>query len=382
MDLQGERLYYIDNLRLLMIVFVVMHHLAVIYSGFGDWFYYLEKRHLDILSTIWFAFCLAFQQGYFMGFLFMNAGYFSAGSYDRKGFSRFIGDRFRRLIIPALIYMMVITPFIYYIELGQSNVLQAEMGLLHSFLRFLSGTGVMWFTVALFLFALIYGLVRLCGAHAGRSQVPLSNGKQIQPSSANALILILIISGSAFLIRIILPIGTYILGMRVCDFASYIVLFIVGILAYRNNLFNRISYQAGKIWLICGIVLGLLVWLGLVVISRKYGNSAALNGGFTWESAGYSLWESFVAVAMSIGLIAVFREKLNYQSKLIKTMADNSFAVYMFHPPITVAVALLFRPVSLLPFVKWILLCIICVPLCFVATHFIFRKIPLLKNVL
>ena len=42
-----ERLFYIDNLRLLMIMFVVMHHLAVTYTGFGSW-YYNESNHLDI----------------------------------------------------------------------------------------------------------------------------------------------------------------------------------------------------------------------------------------------------------------------------------------------------------------------------------------------
>lgn len=108
MEKVKERLFYIDNLRLLMIGFVVMHHLAVTYSGFGSW-YYNEGRPLNILSTIWFAFYLSFQQGYFMGLLFMIAGYFAAGSYDRKGFGRFVGDRFKRLIIPTLVYMAVIT---------------------------------------------------------------------------------------------------------------------------------------------------------------------------------------------------------------------------------------------------------------------------------
>ena len=59
---------------------------------------------------------------------------------------------------------------------------------------------------------------------------------------------------------------------------------------------------------------------------------------------------------MSIGLIAVFREKFNYQSKFVKSLADSSFTVYMFHPPIIVAVALLFRPVALLPIIKWVIL--------------------------
>ena len=171
--------------------------------------------------------------------------------------------------------------------------------------------------------------------------------------------------------------------MQLCFFGSYTILFFVGILAYRNDLFARISYEAGKRWLIWGIFLGFFSWLVLVSAAKASpGGTATLSGGLNWESAGYSLWESFVAVAMSIGLIAVFREKFNHQSKLIKILSGNSFAVYMFHPPILVALTLVFRPVAFAPFVKWVLLCILCVPLCFAATHYVFRKIPLLKNVL
>ena len=148
-----ERLLYIDNLRLMIVTFVVMHHLAVTYSGFGSW-YYVEGTHLDVLSTVWFAFYLSFQQAYFLGLMFMIAGYFVAGSYDRKGFGRFVGERFKRLVIPSLIYMVAITPFIGVVELGQKVTGFSVIG-------FLSGTGVMWFTVALFFFSLIYGLVRL-----------------------------------------------------------------------------------------------------------------------------------------------------------------------------------------------------------------------------
>jgi glucans biosynthesis protein C len=120
----------------------------------------------------------------------------------------------------------------------------------------------------------------------------------------------------------------------------------------------------------------------LIVISDKIGSTAALSGGFTWQSAGFSVWESFVAVAMSIGLITVFREKLNYQNEFVKTLSDNAFAVYMFHPPIIIAATLLFRPIALSPILKWVTLSILCVPLCFAATNFVIRRIPLLNRVL
>src|SRR5208282_882428 len=143
-------------------------------------------------------------------------------------------------------------------------------------------------TAALFAFSLVYGLVRLTIRRTGGGP----DRKQLNPSFSKAVILILIISVSAFLIRIVQPIGTSILNMQLCFFASYIVLFIVGIIAYRNNLFAKISYRTGKRWLISGIALGFLAWLGLVILATKSGNTAALNGGLTWQSAGYSVWES------------------------------------------------------------------------------------------
>ncbi len=374
-----ERLLYIDNLRLLIIVLVVSIHLAVTVSGFGSW-YYIYGVHLDTLSTVWFAFYQSFTQGYFLGLLFMVSGYFVAASYDRKGFNGFVGDRFKRLIIPTLIFMIAITPFIEIVELGNKTSGFNLVG-------FLSGTGPMWFAAALFGFSLIYGLLRLFASkpavtskqEAG-NQVPKWN--QFKPTFGFAIGLILIIAVFAFLIRIVQPIGTDILNFQLCYFASYIVLFILGIMAFRSNLFAKISYRTGKKWLISAIVLGFLAWFVLVAVATASGTTAALEGGLTWQSAAFSVWESFVAIAVSIGLIALFKEKFNHQSKLIKTLSNNSFAVYMFHPMIIIPITILLSPLVLYPIVKWLLLCVICVPLCFAVTHFVFRKIPLLKKVL
>jgi hypothetical protein len=447
----GKRLLYIDNLRLMIIVFVVMHHLAVSISGFGSW-YYMTNTQLDIISTVWFAFYLSFQQGYFLGLLFLIAGYFEAGSYDRKGFGGFVKARFVRLIIPTLIYMVAISPFIEYVELGQPFTGFSLTG-------FLSSTGVMWFVVALFFFSLVYALVRLLAGRPGlvpppapavpappagatpvsgsttdsardsapapmpvpagtnpvpapaqgsvpapvdpairagaststpapghaptpASASPSPRKRRIEPSFRNALLLILAIAVSAFLIRIVQPIGTSVLNMQLCYFASYIALFIVGIAAYRNNLFSRIPARTGKRWLIAGIVLGFFAWFALVIVATVTGTTALLNGGLTWQSAAYSLWESFVAVAMSIGLIVIFRDALDRQNTLVHTMTQNSYAVYMFHPPIIVGVTLLLAAAVLYPIADWLMLCVICVPLCFLLTHFIVRKIPGLKDIL
>ena len=107
------RIFFIDNIRWLMIIFVVMVHAAVTYSSMGSW-YYKEPIKLDIVSLAFFGIFQSFTQAYSMGLLFLIAGYFVPGSLDRKGLARFLRDRAVRLGIPTLIYMLFINPAINY----------------------------------------------------------------------------------------------------------------------------------------------------------------------------------------------------------------------------------------------------------------------------
>src|SRR5512147_2856343 len=109
MDPQKPRLYFIDNLRWLMIIFVVLMHVNVTYSMLGGW-YYIEKAKLDLFQNIYFGIYGSFTQAYFMGFLFFIAGYFVPASYDRKGFGQFVKERLIRLGVPTLLFMLLIHP--------------------------------------------------------------------------------------------------------------------------------------------------------------------------------------------------------------------------------------------------------------------------------
>src|SRR5512136_1090988 len=111
-----NRLFFIDNIRWLMIIFVVMTHAAVTYSSLGKW-YYMEPTQLDIVPMLIFGIYQSFTQAYSMGLLFLIAGYFVPASFDRKGSGKFLRDRAVRLGIPTLIYMLFInTIIIYYIS--------------------------------------------------------------------------------------------------------------------------------------------------------------------------------------------------------------------------------------------------------------------------
>ncbi len=375
-----KRLLFIDNLRLLMIALVVVQHLAVTYSGMGSW-YYMDSRPLGLLPTALFGVYQSFTQAYFMGFLFLLSGYFIPGAYDKKGFGLYIKDRFVRLMVPALFYMLLINPLILYFQLNvywlsPKPGFFAYYGSYITSTSVLSGSGPLWFAIALFLFSAVYGLVRLV------KKPRTACWQAVTPRTGSLVVLIILIALLAFLIRIIQPIGTSVFNMQLCYFAQYIVLFIVGIIAYRSDLFAKISPRAGKRWLFAAIVPGFFVWAAIMLFSGALEGSEGYNGGVSWESAAFALWESFTAVAFSAGLLAIFREKCYTQGKLVRTLSDNAFAVYVFHSPIIIAVAQLFAPLEWPPILKFALLCVLCLPLCFAATHFLFRRIPLLKRIL
>ena len=117
MDAAKGRLYYIDNLRLLVIVSVVVIHISVTYSGQGSWFY-IEGAALGPAEAIGFNFFESVIQSFVMGLLFLIAGYFVPGAYDRKGSQKFLHGRALRLGVPAFLYLFIINPLVVYFEVG------------------------------------------------------------------------------------------------------------------------------------------------------------------------------------------------------------------------------------------------------------------------
>jgi surface polysaccharide O-acyltransferase-like enzyme len=387
------RYFYIDNLRTMVIMLVILLHLAVTYSNLGRW-YYNEDHVQGFFGQIFFGLFQTFVQGFSMGLLFLVAGYFTPGAFERKGFGRFVKDRWRRLGLPSLFYLLAVTPFICWTELpssqwrgSASSFPEFYGGYLMSAGMKLLGIGPMWFALALLIFSIIYALLR-----AVRPPAASTGGGWGNASFGILVALIMIIAAGAFLLRLVFPLGTMFWGMQLCYFSQYIVLFIAGIFAYRSKVHERITSAAGRRWLIAGIVLG---FAGLFVIkwaagvydfsahTTNFRNAAAtIAGGASLLSISFALWESFVAVSMTVGLMALFRDKLNGGGGLARKLSDSSFAVYMFHPPIIIAVTLAMQMLTIAPVLKWAIAGLISVPLCFLLAYHVLLRIPVLNRIL
>ena len=387
------RQYYIDNLRTTVIMLVIMLHLAVTYSSLGLW-YYNEKITQTFFGQIFFGTFQTLVQAFSMGLLFFIAGYFTPGSYERKGFRKFVIERFRRLGLPSLFYLVVITPFICWVEVPFSGFTGDAATFLDFYKKYLLsagfsflGIGPMWFAAALFVFSVIFAVIRLA--------IPASTGRNPANNTAvSCLVLIGLIgaiSVGAFSLRLVFPIGSILWGMQLCFFSQYVIFFAAGTLAYHGNFLERIDAAAGKKWLAGGLVLGIVALLFLRWLAGLYNFStftidraswAGFTGGVSWKSISFAIWESSVAVALTVGLLTVFREKLNFSNTLTQKLSDSSFAVYMFHPPIIIAVTLAMRALIFAPVFKWLIASAICVPVCFLLAYRVLLRIPVLNKIL
>ncbi len=372
-----NRLGYIDNLRSTMIVWVVAFHTAITYSHIGSW-YYSDPEPVDKVSSILFLTFEVHSQAFFMGILFLLAGYFVPGAFDRKGFRRFMADRFVRLGVPSLLYIFVIQPFLmhYLLHAGKGGIADYYRAYLASG-DWLTGGGPMWFAIALLFFCLVYGLFRIA--------VPAKEKTSVLPAPGlpGLMCMGLVIAVFAFLIRTEEPMGKGFLYFQPAFFAQYLVLFALGIVAYRNDWFARLPKPLGYKVLIGAVVLSPIVWFGLLVLGGGLQQGVAVYvGGWRWQSAGYALWESLFSMAICAGLLVLYREHFNGRGRVSKLMSDNSFGIYFVHPPMVVAVTQVFGWLPLPPLAKWLVMA----PLAFLATlavvHLVLRRTPLLRKII
>jgi surface polysaccharide O-acyltransferase-like enzyme len=104
-------------------------------------------------------------------------------------------------------------------------------------------------------------------------------------------------------------------------------------------------------------------------------------GGLHWQALVLALWEQLLCIGMIITLLVWFRQRFNHQGSLAKTMSASAYTVYLIHAPVIVLVALALSSISLHPLIKYPLVALIVVPLCFLLGTLI-RKLPLARNIL
>jgi len=379
------RLAYIDIIRMILIILVIMVHAAVTYGAFGDWTYVDNTTPQDELTGVVLSLFVFICQSFFMGLFFFFSAYFTPGSYDRKGTARFWKDRLLRLAVPMVAYTYFLSRIPNYIREA------ANEGSNLSFWEFSRRTfltqadaGPTWFLFALLGFSLVYTLWR--GLSRGL-RLDLTWASRLPAPGTKALLVVgLVISAVMFAVVQANPInwdydalGAF--NLLPAFFPAYTVLFAGGVLAYRSGWLERISGKMLRFWAWFSAALIVLLPTFLILGGAIDDGMDAFLSGMNWRCAVTCLWFGIASIAFSTTLTLWMRDRILPQNKIAALAGPNTFAVYLIHPLVLVPVCYALTFIALPGMVKFILASLLTAPLCYVLAGGL-RRLPGAKAIL
>jgi len=229
--------------------------------------------------------------------------------------------------------------------------------------------GHMWFVESLLVFCLIYALIR-------KWVSPIDSECNSKPTIIGLLIVALIMGiGSYFIRQVspqdhwIWPFGIIPLPMEPAHYLQYIMMFVLGILAYRFQWLNKISNGTGFTTLLIGIALAV----------GNYLRDGGRWNDFVWQWFG--IYESLMCVFISFGLIWLFREFVSTTSRFWQWCAAQSYGAYVFHLLLMIVLQNVVDSIWMGAFGKFLFIGIVTTILAFLLT-WIIKMIPGVKQVL
>jgi surface polysaccharide O-acyltransferase-like enzyme len=373
--INAGKISYINNIKVILTVLVVLHHAAITYGAPGSWYFVQKTNKISELFPL--TVFVATNQSFFMGFFFFLSALFVRSSYQKKGTFRFVMDRLKRLGIPLVFYSIVLSPILNYsVEHyghGEHSSFAGYMSGYHHWIDF----GVLWFAAALLIFNLIYVLNEKYRLIRWKMTIPF-------PSNKSLLLWALGLGVFSFLTRLVFPVGWRLdpLGFQLGDFPQYILLFIAGLAAHKNHWLDQTTLKQGKPMARGARIMVLVVLPVIFIFALKWKIPVDnFSGGFNFSSAVYSLWEMTTAIMIITAFLCIGKTRLNRSSPFLTELSQDSFGVYIFHPLFLISLSLAIRFWDIDPGLKLLLVGPLAVVSCFLFV-FLIRKIPFIRSII
>jgi len=343
-----NRLYWLDNLRTIIIFLVVLYHVGGVYESTGMWGSFWI---VDDPSTIsWVGIMNIAFDIFIMPTMFFISGYLTPISLERKGAWGYVKSKLKRLMLPWLLAVLTLIP-LYKVIFLYSRGLPQEHWTTYFHFNNPNSQNWLWFLPLLFVFNLLYLLLEKLNVRFDKLSLKW------------AVV-------STFVIGVIysMVIGSW-LGFRswtltpVLDFENekmlaYFLYFLIGVLAFRQNIFAELPKKK-TLYTIANAV----AWLPVTVhIFARIWPFFYPNPAEFEITPLYRLiwWVSFHsgAIGMVYLMVESFWRYVDRSGKLWRTLSHNSYGVYIIHVILIGIFGTLLMNTSLPALVKYLLLMI------------------------
>lgn len=359
---------WVDNLRVLVVAGVIVAHTATGYvTDVADW-YYDELTTSTLWSTV-LAFPAVAGALFGLGPLFFLAGWFSPRSLAHRGPGGFARSRLLRLGVPLLAYVLVVQPLADSVGSRREEVTTSYAEALR-----VTELGVMWFVAAILVFSLVYA--------AWRGLRPAPEPRQPVRIGRVLVLAALTITVISFVVWQAWPWNSYVLfTARLGEWPQGAVLFALGVHAGETGWLEALSRSVVRRlgWV---TALGVLATVALFAVLEALDQAeAVLDEAAGWGTLAFALLDGVVAVSLTLWFVLWVRRRWTGHGPLVEKAARGSYATYVLHPLVLTSIMVLLAPVGLVPEVKFVLVSVVGVVVCF-AVGYGLTRVPGVSKVL
>jgi len=373
-----SRLYYLDHLKVFLIILVVIHHVGQAYGTTGGgWFYSYPGNRVKLLELFF-----GFNASFFMGLFFFISGYFFPQSFDRHGARKFLVDKLIRFGIPLIFAYFIMTPLLEYVKyVHYVNHISLQDFYVRTWqkygLKIVYPGGFnfahLWFIEQLLVYSILYAAIRTVLQKCVPS-LSVTTTRQVRLTIIIIYILILGITTHLMRTSWGFPIDRWVsflgfIQMEPAHLPQYLSLIVLGILAYRWSFLDSITRPRNILWFLPGLG----IYAVTVVQFLTTGRQQAL---FMWDYR-----EALLCVGVCIGLLALFKTFFNRTGRLMVLLSENAYGVYILHVPVVVALQYAFDPVQAGAFALFLIVSFLSIPGAFL-TSMLLRSIPGVRRIL
>lgn len=317
----NSRIYYLDSMRGVLILFILMIHALQVYSPEKSWRIY-NIESIDSIPYI-IDFLLLFTLTSF----FIMSGYFAVMTIQKVGSQKFWEIRIRRIMIPIITTAVTLNSFQSYL-LVQNGWMKFEL------IDYLINGGWvshLWFLINL----VIYFLILYIGVKYFKSLLEkCMTIFNIVFLNTNIYFLLFFMSFlTVFLLAIVSIFSKYWYFGEIINlhaFVFYLPFFIFGILLYINKQILESFLNISIFYSVMIIIISLLVSNYFVEFEGKIYKIVY----FFFNTA-----SKYFASALCFHF---FYKYTNKQSHTFTFLSESSYTVYLFHHVLVIAVGLLY----------------------------------------
>ena len=341
----SRRLPHVDNLRTVLVAWIVGGHALLGYSAIGGWEYAEVKEATFGARVEWvLAAILGSSALLVIGSFFFIAGLFVPRSLARHGWRRFVLDRTVRRGGPYLLFALLLWPllvWLIYRAAGRPVTYRWVVADRDPVLD----AGPLWFVAVLLIFSVAYAVLVRAGLIRVRPNA--------RPGPVRGVHVVALAAGVAvatFVVRLWLPArGTQPGDLHMWQWPQCVALFGLGIAGASRGMADGVPDRLRRgcglsVLITVGLLPAVALLVGMSDLSRDVG---PYLGGWRWQALATATIEGVLVVAGSVWLLGVAQRRLTGRGRLATGCARGAYAAFILQGPVLLGLALAARPLAM-----------------------------------